>query len=107
VIFEENSLKKDMLMKFWMELHESEPKWRLDTSRIRIWTLEVSKSEAKHAKREPKGPKSEPKEIQKGAEWTQKGVPGAPVGHFWVPLGDEMSSWGQPGTAWAAKLVFP
>ena len=66
----------------------------------------MSKSEAKHAKREPKGPKSEPKEIQKGAEWSQKNVPGAPVGHFWVPLGDEMSSRGQPGTAWAAKLAF-
>ena len=27
-------------------------------------------------------------------EWFQKNVPGAPVGRFWVPLGDEMSSWG-------------
>ena len=58
-----------MLIRFLMELHESDSKRCLETSKVRKWSPEVSKSEPKGikripigTKREPKGTKREPKE---------------------------------------------
>ena len=67
-----------------MKLHESEPKWRLERSKVRKWSPEVSKSEpkgahwsqkgAKRGQSEPKGNKREPRE-PKGRQRETKRIP--------------------------------
>ena len=66
-----------------MKLHESEPKWHLETSKVRTWSPEVSKSEPKGAKRMPIGAKREPKGAKrepKGCQSESKGAKNEPKG---------------------------
>ena len=55
-----------------MELHECEPKRCLETSKVRKWRPEVSKSGPKGAKSVPIGAKREPKGAKRDTKWSQE-----------------------------------